>query len=183
MTYHALRRLHAGAHAEIIGSGPSLLAWLEQAPAVAPAGVVRFAVNETTRFVRAPYTCAADPVDRYAHEIPARTLLLTTQEAIDNARRAAPACPRCIVPIETYRGSIILAGKAAVHMGITSITLIGVDGGSQRADLPWISPPSICDRAYGIIRRLFTEWAGQAGVAIDFWEPTVPSLLSAPPSP
>lgn len=157
--------------AQLFGTGPSLDRWLATAGTCpAPAGVVRGALNEVCRFVRTPYTFAADPVDRFAHAIPYDTALVTTTEALANARQPAPGCQVIVAEPGHYRGSIVLACSwLLAHRGIREFELVGIDGGTARAALPWISPPSLCSRSYDQIRAALFRWAQGAGVALTFW--------------
>ena len=173
MDYEAYRDKHRGAVAWVIGAGPSLDAFLVERPFIDERDLI-VGINETPivlarHGIHCDYTVAADPLDRYAHALPPQVPLFVPDFALTNSRAPLPINPTIIVPPGNTRGSVIVAARVLAHMGVNRMKLVGVDGGKERGDQEWFSPPSLCDRAYDTIRGILLEWATLNGASISFW--------------
>ena len=164
MTFPELNNLHAGRPAVIIGKGPSLDAWLA-AGCPQPEGAVRIGVNQVavvvpevvysvsgdaqmdspehlalpTQWLRAvPYETREGRLT-YGQRLPDKVIRFHCYPAVPEFATACLNSSRDEVAALTWLHGAMSSADPAVHLawylGCTEVLLVGIDGGSVRAQV------------------------------------------------
>jgi len=178
MTFPELQNLHAGRPAVVIGKGPSLDSWLA-AGCPQPEGAVRIGINQVAaRVPDVPYSVTGDTqMEHYLHlrtrwlrgvpyrrtdgstvtELPPGTGEWFDAHSQQEHRAGRLQQSRADLAATRRLFCALSSGNPAVHfawyLGCSELLLVGIDGGTRRADALFPFPDRPPPPTYDAMRR------------------------------